>query len=418
MFTVGYVIPEWPGQTHLWIWREISHLRERGVDVRIFATQRQEREMYRARHAFAGDAEGQTTYLWPLGWGRAVWSVVASFVSSPLGFLRCLGLALRLPLDAGVRRTRVLGLIVPACYLARQVRRGGVRHLHSHSPANCTLLCMMAKRLAGVPFSQVVNANLEWWGGGMREKFFDASFSLLVTQWMVEQVRREMPELPADKYGLGRVGVDTKRWTALEGGHREGPLRVLSVGRLTPGKGHQHVIAAVGMLKAEGRRVQLRIGGDGPEMENLRQSVEELSLRDQVTLLGSLAEDVYLEEMRAADVFVLASDAEPMGVVYMEAMACEKAAVGTAAGGVGEIITDGLDGLLVPPGDPAALAGALRRLMDEGGLRERLGRAGRRRVVEHFDSRYWAGVLWERICRAHAMTCPTEVGKPARVKGS
>jgi glycosyltransferase involved in cell wall biosynthesis len=373
--------------------------------------------MYRARHAFAAEAEAQTTYLWPLRWHKAIGCVLANLARSPVGFFRAIGMALRLPLDEGVKRRSVLGLIVPACSLAREARKSGVRHLHSHSPANCTLLCMMVKRLAGIPFSQTVNANLEWWGGAMKEKLEDAQFSLMVTDWLVEQVRRDYPMLAAQKYGLGRVGVETRSWTPgpTTDRDRAAPLRVLSVGRLTPGKGHHHLIRAVAILKGEGRPIALRIGGDGPEMQNLRKLIDELNLHSDVTLLGSLSEDVYLSEMRAADAFVLASDAEPMGVVYMEAMACEKPTIGTAAGGVGEIITDGVDGLLVPPQNPPALAGALRRLMDDPELRTRLGRAGRRRVVEHFDSRKWAGVLWERIQQAHAP--PTASGAmltPAR----
>jgi glycosyltransferase involved in cell wall biosynthesis len=399
MLRIGYVIPEWPGQTHLWIWREVSHLREWGVEVRIFATQRQSRDMYRARHAFAAEAEAQTTYLWPMAWHRAAGSVLASIVTSPVGFLRCVWMALRLPVDASVRRKSLLGLVVPACHLAREARRGGVGHLHSHSPANCTVLCMMVKRLAGIGFSQTVNANLEWWGGAMREKFAEAEFTFLVTQWLVEQVRREYPGLAVTKYGLGRVGVDTRSWTPAAESERapRSVLRILSVGRLTPGKGHHHLIRAVSLLKNQRRRVELRIGGDGPERENLEKLIAELDTKGEASLLGSLAEDVYLAEMRAADVFVLASDAEPMGVVYMEAMACERATVGTAAGGVGEIITDGVDGLLVPPGDPAALAAAIGRLIDDPELRCRLGSAGRRRVVEEFDSRKWARVVLERI---------------------
>ena len=408
MIKVGYVIPEWPGQTHLWIWREISHLREWGVDVRIFATQRQYRDMYRARHAFAAEAEAQTTYLWPMRWHKAVGCVLTSLVRSPVGFFKAIGMALRLPVDKGVKRRSVLGLIVPACYLAREARKSGVQHLHSHSPANCTVLCMMTKRLAGIPFSQTVNANLEWWGGGMKEKLENAQFSLMVTDWLVGQVRRDYPALPAEKYGLGRVGVETRSWTPGPASDRDpsAPVRILSVGRLTPGKGHHHVVRAVAILKSEGRAVRLRIGGDGPEMVNLRKLIDELNLGGDITLLGSLSEDLYLSEMRAADAFVLASDAEPMGVVYMEAMACEKPTIGPAAGGVGEIITDGVDGLLVPPQNPPALADALRRLMDDPTLRERLGRAGRQRVVEHFDSRKWADVLLKRIQQGTACRSP------------
>jgi glycosyltransferase involved in cell wall biosynthesis len=101
--------------------------------------------------------------------------------------------------------------------------------------------------------------------------------------------------------------------------------------------------------------------------------------------------------MREADVFVLSSHAEPLGVVTMEAMSMGLASVATDAGGVREIMTHERDGLLVPPKDPAALAEALRRLAEDEALRQRLAAAGRRTVVERFDSRHSAGKLFERL---------------------
>ena len=86
-----------------------------------------------------------------------------------------------------------------------------------------------------------------------------------------------------------------------------------------------------------------------------------------------------------------------MGVVYMEAMAMEVATIGTNAGGVPEIITDGVDGLLVPPMDPPALARAIRCLIDEPAFRESLGKAGRRKILKQFDSRLWATTLYRRL---------------------
>ena len=110
---VGYVIPEWPGQTHLWIWREVCHLREFGVGVRLFSTRRPP-ERDKARHAFADEAIAQTTYLWPIGAGKIVWLLMANFMRSPIGFLRCIWLALRLPVEARPRFKAPLPLIVPA----------------------------------------------------------------------------------------------------------------------------------------------------------------------------------------------------------------------------------------------------------------------------------------------------------------
>jgi colanic acid/amylovoran biosynthesis glycosyltransferase len=81
----------------------------------------------------------------------------------------------------------------------------------------------------------------------------------------------------------------------------------------------------------------------------------------------------------------------------MEAMSMEVATVGTAAGGVGEIITDGVDGLLVEPRNVEALAGAMARLQDNPDLRRRLAQAGRPTIINRFDSRIGARTLRERL---------------------
>ena len=104
-----------------------------------------------------------------------------------------------------------------------------------------------------------------------------------------------------------------------------------------------------------------------------------------------------MAEMLAADVFVLASHAEPMGVVYMEAMSTEIPTIGTNAGGVPEMIDDGVNGLLVPPNAPEALADALHRLAAQPQLRLALGRAARRKILAEFDSRLWASELYRRL---------------------
>ena len=116
-----------------------------------------------------------------------------------------------------------------------------------------------------------------------------------------------------------------------------------------------------------------------------------------MTFTGSLSEDAIIEHFRQADVFVLSSHAEPLGVVLMEAMAMEVAVIGTDAGGVGEIVTHGRDGLLVSPRDPAALAAGLRTLAQDAALRLRIAQAGRRRVIEAFDSRRGAATLFTRF---------------------
>ena len=131
----------------------------------------------------------------------------------------------------------------------------------------------------------------------------------------------------------------------------------------------------------------------------MRRLIEESGLTDRVELAGSLSEDDVMRRLGGADLFVLASRAEPLGVAYMEAMALGVATVGTAAGGVREIIDDGEDGVLVPPGDASRLAETMRSLLGDEPARRRLGEAGRRKIVEKFDSRIGARTLYDRVRR-------------------
>ena len=233
----------------------------------------------------------------------------------------------------------------------------------------------------------------------MREKFEEATFTIAITQLLLDQIRRDFPMVRPDQVLLGRIGVDTSKWAPCPGRRKRGTgsFRVMTLGRLHRSKGHDVLIQAVWELTAAGRDVTLDLIGEGPERGVLEQQARETGLGDRAIFHGSLGEDQVIEHLGCADAFILASRAEPLGVAYMEAMALELPTIGTAAGGVSEIITDGVDGLLVPPGDPCALAAAIALLMDDHELAERLGRAGRRTVVSRFDSRLGAAALYERL---------------------
>src|SRR5262249_18071642 len=161
---LGYIIPEFPGQTHVWMWREIVHMRESGAEITIFSTRRPSKRD-RARHAFAESAQKDTVYLWPrqfVDWfGAMVWAIM----TRPLGFARCAGMTVTLPLEKRPAWKALVHLHVPACVLAREVKRRGIEHLHCHSCANTAILAMMVKRLTGVGYSMTLKANIAWWGG-------------------------------------------------------------------------------------------------------------------------------------------------------------------------------------------------------------------------------------------------------------
>jgi glycosyltransferase involved in cell wall biosynthesis len=139
--------------------------------------------------------------------------------------------------------------------------------------------------------------------------------------------------------------------------------------------------------------------GDGPERQALEGEIAERRLTGAVRLAGSCNPDRVIDFYARTDAFALASFAEGVPVVLMEAMAMEIPCVATWIAGVPELIRDGVDGLLVPPADAEALAAALERLMDDPALRARLGESARRRVLECYDLKRNSARLGETFRR-------------------
>jgi starch synthase len=169
------------------------------------------------------------------------------------------------------------------------------------------------------------------------------------------------------------------------------------VGRVTRQKGLPVLLEAAASLRPEAQLVLLAGAADTPE---LGAEVDRLvaSLREQRS--GVIVVDEMLPRPSVAQVlsharaFVCPSVYEPLGIVNLEAMACETAVVASAVGGIPEVVDDGRTGLLVPPSDPNALAVALNRLIDDPGLARQMGIAGRERAVAEFS---WKAIAKQTV---------------------
>jgi glycosyltransferase involved in cell wall biosynthesis len=183
------------------------------------------------------------------------------------------------------------------------------------------------------------------------------------------------------------------------------------VGRIGLGKGHEHFVDAAVQLLAGGLDAHFAIVGDALfdadawRADALRCLVKDAGREDRIHFPG-YRRDVP-SVMRALDVLVLASDAEPCGRVLFEAMACGTAIVATNTGGTPEIVRAGVEGVLVPPRDPAALARAIGALVSDAELRACLGRAGVARVAAEFT-------IERHVERMHAVYDDVLLGRRAR----
>jgi glycosyltransferase involved in cell wall biosynthesis len=156
-------------------------------------------------------------------------------------------------------------------------------------------------------------------------------------------------------------------------------------------KGLGDLIAAADILRHRGRAFHVEIIGSGPQRETLQAQAKRLGIAERVRLAGSQAHDVVCLAYQRASVFVLpcvvASDGDRDGIpnVLLEAMSSGVPVVSTPISGIPELIEPGLDGLLVPPNNPTALAEAIDKLLASQELRESLARAARAKIESSFS---------------------------------
>lgn len=156
---------------------------------------------------------------------------------------------------------------------------------------------------------------------------------------------------------------------------------LLCAARLAPYKGIDVLLMAFARLLGEGTPARLVLAGRDQTRGALAAFAGRLGLADSVTFTGQLRPAALARRLSAAEAFVLPSRRENLPIALLDAMAAGKAVVATRTGGIPELVRHGVDGLLVPPGDAAALAGALRRVLTDAALRRRLGAAARRRAT-------------------------------------
>lgn len=177
---------------------------------------------------------------------------------------------------------------------------------------------------------------------------------------------------------------------------------ILAVGRLTPKKGFDRLVAACALLQQDGREFRCEIIGEGRLRGELQAAIDANGLGDRVRIRSFVAQEDLVGWYRRAAVLAAPAVCTPNGNrdgipnVVVEAMACGLAVVGSRVGGIPEMVEDGHTGALVSPGDVGALAGALAALLDDPERAERLGRSGAAKVAK-LDFRQTQSPLIERL---------------------
>ncbi|HKG13633.1 MAG TPA: glycosyltransferase family 4 protein [Pyrinomonadaceae bacterium] len=425
---VAYVLKGYPRMSELFIASEIYRLERLGIRLRLHVIKPADEARQHgivARIRSKAEYLPATTSLTKTPLRRWLAAHLKDFLPSlrsvarrrPAGVARAAlaafaqGFRARRSFRAWPRKVYLKEFLQAATIADRVLRAGDVRHLHAHFCHGATTVAWLASLMTGLPFSFTAHAKDIYCeslnpSGLLRRKMRAARFVVTCTDANREHLLKVEPRAKVHcvYHGLNAEFAELlseTNGTALHSAPADGGrLRALGVGRLVEKKGFDVLVEACGILRSREVPFEAVIVGEHGEHEaEIRRRIDALGLGDSVRLAGPMEQTRLFEEYRGAGVFCLPcrvldnGDRDGIPNVLMEAMACGLPVVTTPVSGIPEIIRDGVNGRLVPPDDPAALADALVRIDSDRQLARSLSNAARATVRERFDGERFAAEL-------------------------
>lgn len=405
MTRIGFLIPEFPGQTHAFFIRERAELKKAGIDAVLISTQKPVAGAGLAKHDWAEQAAAETTYLYPLGLTGLMFCLFELLISGPRAWGRCLAVLFGSSDMTMTQRLKMFGVVLVGANLKRFCRSQSLRHVHIHSCANSANVGLMARLLGGPTYSITLHGPMQDYSTNQARKWVNAAYAIVITQELYQEVHRLLEHIDLPPIFLAPMGVnieDFKRSVPYSPVKPEETIKLVSCGRLNFVKAHDDLIRVVAKLKEKGLKVQLHICGATDSLshvenyhEKLLSLCEELDVKEEVSFLGSVSENRVKEELESAHFFCLASLREPLGVATMEAMAMEMPVIVTRSPGVTEMVDNGVDGVLVEPSSPDQFVAAIEALVVDPDRALEIAESGRKKVVQKFHSGVSAGKIKE-----------------------
>lgn len=395
---IGYVVKRYPRFSETFVVTEILAHEEAGAEVAVFSLRPPIDSHFQDA---ISRVRAPVTYLCAEGLKAVdLWEALQATGRELPGFFAGLEAARGWPAP----------VVYQAALLAREARRLRLEHLHAHFATEATAVARLAARFAGLAYSFTAHAKDIYHEGvaaaSLGQKLLDAAAVVTVSDFNLAHLRRSFGVAAARTERIYN-GLDLPRFPFRAPDPR--PPRIVAVGRLVEKKGFDDLVDACGILSRGGRRFACEIIGGGEAEADLRDRVRSLRLDDQVRLVGPRPQAEVAARVQQAAVLaapcVVGADGNRDGLptTLLEAMALGTPCVSTDVTGIPEVLRPEETGLMVPQRDPAALASALGRLLDDAPLRLSLARRARALIEDEFDAHRNASALRAVFARAAAL---------------
>jgi len=381
---VAYFITEYPNVSHAFIRREIQALERQGVDVFRIALRGWDATIY---DDCDREEQARTRYVLQGGIGRLLIAMLRVALRSPARFASALALAVKMGWNAERPIPFHLAYLAEACVTLEWLMESGATHVHAHFGNNSAEVVMLVNALGGPTYSFTVHGPREFdrpFYIGLREKMRRAKFVVAITSFCRSQLFRWVeheywPKIKVVHCGLEAefFGTDDRPASAVP--------QLVCIGRLCEQKGQLLLIEAAAVVAARGLNFKLVLVGGGEMRAEIEALVVRRGLQQKVELTGSVSTARLREEILRARALVLASFAEGLPMVLMEAMALRRPVITTYVAGIPELVKHGESGWLIPAGAVEDLAEVMEEAIvaDEERLRTMGEAAYARAVARH-----------------------------------
>jgi glycosyltransferase involved in cell wall biosynthesis len=393
---IAYIMSRFPNLTETFVLYEIVALDRRGVATAVYPLLRMRQRVIHPdveslagrvhHHPFLSAAILRSNWHWLRRRPGAYCRVLREVLGGTWGSLNFF--------------VGALGIFPKAVHFAREMEAEGVTHVHAHFSNHPAVAALIVHRLTGIPFSFTAHGHdIHVERRMLAEKIAAAEFAVMISEYNKRLVVEECDGVDGGKLHVIHCGADTERFAPRDSRAPGGRFALVCVGSFIEVKGHAYLIEACRVLEERGVRIHCHLIGDGPGRKELARQIAESGLDEAVVMHGALPRPAVAELIAACDVIVQPSAPTARGaregipVSLMEGMASGLPVVASRLSGIPELVEDGRTGILVPPRDAGALAGALERLFEDPALRRQLGRAGRQKVLDDFDLDRNAGRL-------------------------
>jgi colanic acid/amylovoran biosynthesis glycosyltransferase len=385
---LAYILSTFPCRSESFLAREMAHLRAQGFTVRVFAAAPEEATPL-------PDAAGPVHYRPSFFSLAALRGLCYLFLRHPLGLLRWLRLVLLLLCECPREARTAVGNLPALGAFARAFDCEKLGHIHAGFLSWPACIGLSLAAVTGASFSSAAHArDVFVESGALRLKVSRARFVTVCTRAAWRHLRSRLPPACHAKLHVCYHGIDLpgRPLHARAGwaGNANDEYTLVCVGRLVPKKGQAELLRAFATVLTRLPYCRLIIVGAGPERESLRRLALALGLTERVEWKGWQPPETTRNIIGAADLLVVPSCVAPDGDrdgipnVILEAFAAATPVVATRLEGITEAVVDRRTGVLVEPGDVAALAAAIEELLGNAHLRRVLARAAHRTARERF----------------------------------